>query len=116
MRRRNSSTGACGNFGGPPNPPCSASWFATICRAAPLRRLSCNGSFDASGARAQFNAYLASAPSGTLAEEARVGLALSAAKLGDAAGERAAWQDLLDKHPQSVHAERARKRIAELGP
>ncbi len=71
---------------------------------------------DAPGARAQFTAYLAAAPTGTLAEEGRVGLALSAAKVGDAAGERAAWQDLLKNHPESVHAERARKRIVELGP
>jgi TolA-binding protein len=71
---------------------------------------------DAPGARAQFNEYLTAAPSGTLAEEARVGLALSAAKLGDAGRERAAWLELLAKHPESVHAERARKRIAELGP
>lgn len=81
-----------------------------------LGRLLLDKAGDASGARAQFRAYLAATPSGTLAEEARVGLALSAAALGDTSGERAAWEDLLAHHPDSVHAFRARKRLAELGP
>jgi TolA-binding protein len=71
---------------------------------------------DAAGAKKEFLAYLAAAPMGTLDEEARVGLALAAAKLGDAPGERAAWQDLLAKHPDSVQADRAKKRLDELGP
>jgi outer membrane protein assembly factor BamD (BamD/ComL family) len=71
---------------------------------------------DAAGARKELAAYVAAAPMGTLDEEARVGLALAAAKLGDAAGERAAWQDLLAKHPDSVQADRAKKRLGELGP
>lgn len=81
-----------------------------------LGRLLLDKAGDASGARAQFRAYLAASPDGTLAEEARVGLARSAAALGDAAGERSAWEDLLAHHPESVHAFRARKRLAELGP
>lgn len=81
-----------------------------------LGRLLLDKKGDASGARAQFRAYLTTAPTGTLAEEARVGLALSAAALSDAAGERAAWEELLARHPDSVHAARARKRLAELGP
>jgi hypothetical protein len=71
---------------------------------------------DPTGARKEFSAYLAAAPGGTLDEEARVGLALASAKLGDVDGERSAWRSLLAKHPDSVQADRARKRLEELGP
>jgi len=62
----------------------------------------------------QFDSYLASSPNGTLAEEARVGRAEALQTLGRAADERAAWQDLLRKHPASVHAQRARARLNQL--
>jgi len=66
---------------------------------------------------AQFDYYLAHYPDGTLAEEARVGRALALGQLGGRARERTAWQDLLEHHPSSPHAGRARKRLDELdGP
>jgi TolA-binding protein len=88
---------------------------ATTSRVA-LGRLLLDKLSDATAARGQFAGYLAASPDGTLAEEARAGLALSAMKLGDTVGERSAWQELLAKHPDSVHAARARKRLAELAP
>ena len=69
---------------------------------------------NAAEALKQFDSYLAVRPDGTLAEEARVGRASALAALGRAADERAAWQELLRKHPASVHAERARARLNEL--
>jgi TolA-binding protein len=64
---------------------------------------------DPGAALSQFDRYL-TAP-GTLAEEARVGRALALMRLGRPAEERRAWQDLLDHHPSSPHADRARARI-----
>jgi hypothetical protein len=65
------------------------------------------------GALAQFDGYLAGG--GVLSEEARAGRALSLMRLGRGAEERSAWQELLKRHPSSVHAERARQRIESLG-
>lgn len=65
-------------------------------------------------ALAGFDGYLAASPDGTLAEEARVGRALALQRLGRRADERAAWNDLLRKHPDTVQGERARGRLAEL--
>lgn len=62
----------------------------------------------------QFRKYLSAEPRGSLAEEAAAGQALALGKLGDTAAELNAWQTLLDKHPGSVHATRAKRRIAEL--
>lgn len=92
-----------------------ASAEANTSRVA-LGRLLLDKLGDPAGARAQFEAYLAKAQGGTLAEEARVGLALAVGRLGDASAERAAWKALLANHPDSVHAARARKRLEELGP
>ncbi|MBN1770551.1 MAG: hypothetical protein JXB32_04760 [Deltaproteobacteria bacterium] len=61
-----------------------------------------------------FEAYLAAAPDGTLAEEALVGRAVALGRLGRAARERAAWEELLVCFPESAHAERARARLEEL--
>ncbi|HXI58061.1 MAG TPA: tetratricopeptide repeat protein [Polyangia bacterium] len=62
----------------------------------------------------QFDSYLAASPSGTLAEEARVGRAAALESLGRTADERDAWQELLRKHPASVHAQRAKDRLNQL--
>jgi TolA-binding protein len=65
-------------------------------------------------ALASFDSYLAANPDGTLGEEARVGRALSLMRLGRPDEERAAWTQLLRKHPDSVQGARARSRLAEL--
>jgi TolA-binding protein len=62
----------------------------------------------------QFDSYLGSSPNGTLAEEARVGRATALASLARPAEEREAWQELLRRHPASVHAQRARDRLTQL--
>jgi TolA-binding protein len=69
---------------------------------------------DATGALAHFDAYLASGR-GSLREEALVGRALALERLGRTRDEAAAWDALLDAYPQSVHAARARARMAALG-
>ena len=80
-----------------------------------LGRLLLDRTGDPGRARALFSAYLAREPSGPLAEEARAGRALAAMRLGDREGERAAWLELLERHPGSVHAERARQRLSDSG-
>jgi TolA-binding protein len=68
-------------------------------------------------ARDAFARYLAALPSGPLAEEAQVGLAVSLERLGRTREERIAWQELLERHPGSLHAARARERLERLpGP
>lgn len=67
---------------------------------------------DASGALAEFDAYLL--VGGALAEEAMAGRARALGRLGRAAEERAAWTTLLSARPRSIHAERARARLQEL--
>lgn len=69
---------------------------------------------DARAALERFDAYLAPG-SGTLSEEALLGRAESLARLGKAADERAAWQQLLRAYPSSPHAARARARLSALG-
>ncbi len=80
-----------------------------------LGRLLLDRAAEPARARALFDRYLDRDPSGPLAEEARVGRALAAMRLGDGAAERAAWLEVLDRHPGSVHAERARQRLGVLG-
>ena len=70
---------------------------------------------DPARALARFERYLANEPTGTLAEEARVGRARALANLDRRNDERAAWLDLLARHPRSVHASLARARLAALG-
>jgi len=81
-----------------------------------LGRLLLDRRGDATGALAEFDAYLkGSAKDGALAEEARLGRALALEKLGQKAEERKAWEELLARHPQSLHAGRARERLDALG-
>jgi len=63
-------------------------------------------------ALAQFNQYLAQP--GDVAEEALVGRATALGHLGRSADEVAAWREVLERHPGSVYAARARKRLAAL--
>jgi tetratricopeptide (TPR) repeat protein len=65
-------------------------------------------------ALARFDRYLGTDPKGALAEEARLGRALALEQLGRPDDARRAWQELLDRHPGSVHAGRARARLESL--
>lgn len=80
-----------------------------------LGRLLLDRRNDANGALAQFDAYLnRHGTDSTLSEEARLGRALAFQRLGQASAERAAWQELLREHPQSLHASRAQERLRAL--
>jgi TolA-binding protein len=79
-----------------------------------LGRLLLDRGGDATQALGLFTRYLDASPGGTLAEEARLGRALALTRMGLAKEERQAWQQLLAFHPNSIHAERARKRLEEL--
>jgi tetratricopeptide (TPR) repeat protein len=69
---------------------------------------------DAGGALPLFDSYLAAEPEGPMREEARVGRALCLQRLGRHREEQEAWEVLLREHPESVHVERARRRLDEL--
>ena len=69
---------------------------------------------DAPAALARFESYLATEPAGSLAEEARLGRAQALRVRGSRDEERAALEELLRKHPASVHASAARARLAAL--
>jgi TolA-binding protein len=69
---------------------------------------------SAEGALSEFDRYLDRDRGGTVTEEALVGRANALMRLGKRAEERAAWQTLLDRYPGTVHAGRARQRLAEL--
>ena len=79
-----------------------------------LARLLLDRDEDTPTALSLFNRYLAASPHGTLAEEARLGKALSLMRLGRRTEERQAWQDLLAAHPNTIHAKRAETRLEEL--
>lgn len=61
----------------------------------------------------RFDAYLASRPSGTLAEEALVGRAKALGRLGRGKAERAAWAKVLERFPDSAYASMAREQIGD---
>jgi TolA-binding protein len=63
-------------------------------------------------ALAQFNQYLARP--GDVAEEALVGRATALGQLGHSAAEAAAWRQVLERHPGSIYAARAKERLAAL--
>jgi TolA-binding protein len=62
-----------------------------------------------------FDRYLGDQPTGALAEEAAVGRAQALERLGRVPDAHAAWRDFLERHPDSVHAELARRRLAATG-
>lgn len=62
----------------------------------------------------EFDAYLARGGDPALAEEARLGRATSLERLGRRAEERKAWEELLARHPNTLHAAHARARIDAL--
>jgi hypothetical protein len=68
---------------------------------------------DAAGALSCFDGYVDLG--GVLREEAMLGRALSLQHLGRADEEALAWTRLVRAHPRSVHVERARRRLLELG-
>ena len=65
-------------------------------------------------ALASLDSYLATSPTGTLAEEALVGRASALMRLGRRDEEREAWTRLAARAPDSVQGERARRRLVEL--
>jgi outer membrane protein assembly factor BamD (BamD/ComL family) len=66
---------------------------------------------DPAGALAQFDAYLASSPSGTLVEEALSGRARALERLLRAREAREAWRLLVDGFPESIYAVHARQQL-----
>lgn len=82
-----------------------------------LGRLLLDRKGDAPGALVQFDAYLRSSSSDhALAEEARLGRALVFQRQGRQEEERRAWHELLERHPDSLYASRARERLRVLAP
>jgi outer membrane protein assembly factor BamD (BamD/ComL family) len=68
---------------------------------------------DARAALAHLDAYLRMG--GPLTEDVTLDRALVLGRLGRASDEADAWRGLLRDYPSSVHAERAKKRLQELG-
>jgi anti-sigma factor RsiW len=64
-------------------------------------------------ALAQFDQYLAQP--GDVAEEALVGRATALGYLRRSAAEATAWRQVLERHPGSIYATRAKERLAALG-
>jgi tetratricopeptide (TPR) repeat protein len=62
---------------------------------------------------ALYRKLIAARPAGALAEQARVGLARAYGALGERAAERAAWRELLERHPDSWFAQEAHARLGE---
>jgi anti-sigma factor RsiW len=68
---------------------------------------------DTSSALRSFDAYLR--VGGTLREDVMLGRALAVGRLGRTDDEARAWSSLVESYPSSVHAERAHRRLLELG-
>jgi TolA-binding protein len=66
---------------------------------------------DDRAAAAEFAAYLAASPNGTLAEEALHGRAQALHSLGRTSDEHEMWRVLLERFPKSIHAKTARERL-----
>jgi TolA-binding protein len=69
---------------------------------------------QASEALSGFDSYLKSGDTGAMTEDALVGRAMALMKLNQRDQERATWQELLARFPNSIHASRARARLGEL--
>jgi tetratricopeptide (TPR) repeat protein len=63
-------------------------------------------------ALAQFNQYLAQP--GDVAEEALVGRATALGHLGRSVAEAEAWREVIERHPGSIYANHAKRRLAVL--
>jgi tetratricopeptide (TPR) repeat protein len=63
-------------------------------------------------ALAQFNQYLAQP--GDVAEEALVGRATALGRLGRSVAEAEAWREVIERHPGSIYANHAKRRLAVL--
>jgi TolA-binding protein len=83
-----------------------------VLSTVPLGRLLLQAG-SARAALAEFDRYLAAAPSGTLVPEALYGRARALGELGDRSGERSAWQRLTAEFPGSAYAPLGRRRLAE---
>jgi hypothetical protein len=66
---------------------------------------------DPRGALRQFDLYLGQSRHTALTEEALFGRATACERLGNSARERATWETLLRRFPDSVYADRARSRL-----
>ncbi len=69
---------------------------------------------ESDAALSQFDGYLKDGGAGHVDEEVLVARAQSLMALGKRAEEKAAWESLLGRFPRSIHAARARQRLAEL--
>ena len=63
---------------------------------------------------ATFQEYLRASSRGVLEEEVLVGLAIALERLGRSPQAAATWQQLLDEHPRTAHASRARIHLGRL--
>jgi outer membrane protein assembly factor BamD (BamD/ComL family) len=86
---------------------------ATLCRVLLGRILLMEEIGDPAGALAEFDAYLASSPDGTLVEEALEGRGRALERLGRANDADDAWRTLLRRFPSSIYGARARQRLGE---
>jgi hypothetical protein len=68
---------------------------------------------DLDAALRYFDEYLHTG--GALSEDVMLDRAVSLQRLGRSEDEAAAWASLLQAYPGSVHAERAHRRLSELG-